>query len=58
MGDVIFENGNYGRYDLPGGDAYTLALSISKLCELDESLTVYSGHGPKTTIKEYKNDGA
>ncbi len=54
VGDVIFENGSYGRYDLPGGDAYTLALSISKLCDLDEALTVYSGHGPKTTIKEYK----
>ena len=56
VGDVIFAEGAYGRYDLPGGDAYQLKSSIDKLCEIDESFTVYSGHGPKTTIKEYKTD--
>ena len=54
VGDLIFAEGNYGRYDLPGGDIYTLALSISKVCDMNEDLTVYPGHGPKTTIKEYK----
>ena len=55
-GDLIFADGNYGRCDLPGGDIYTLALSISKICELDGSLTVYSGHGPKTNLEEYKRN--
>ena len=54
VGDLIFSEGNYGRYDLPGGDVYTLALSISKVCDMNDNFTVYPGHGRKTTIKEYK----
>ena len=53
-GDVIFAEGAFGRYDLPGGDVYQLRASIDKLCGLDEELTVYPGHGQTTTIKEYK----
>lgn len=55
-GDAIFAEGAFGRYDLPGGDAYQLKMSIDKLCKLEDSLTVYPGHGPETTIKDYNRD--
>ena len=43
-GDTLFANG-YGRFDLYGGDADTLAISLSRLRQFDESLTIYPGHG-------------
>ena len=49
-GDVLFA-GSVGRVDLPGGDWETLLASIRTL--LDRSppdTTVYSGHGPPTTL--------
>lgn len=49
-GDVLFR-GSIGRTDLPGGDMQTLLQSIfEKLVPLGDDMTVYSGHGPKTTI--------
>jgi len=49
-GDVLF-NRSIGRTDLPGGKEVDLYYSIQqKLYRLDDSTTVYSGHGPKTTI--------
>lgn len=49
-GDVLFEN-SIGRTDLPGGDYKTLIASIQqKLFKLPDEVTVYAGHGPKTTI--------
>ncbi|GGE22792.1 putative metallo-hydrolase YqgX [Marinithermofilum abyssi] len=49
-GDVLFA-GSIGRTDLPGGDYETLMRSIHDvLMELPEETTVYSGHGPVTTI--------
>lgn len=49
-GDVLFANG-IGRTDLPGGDYETLMTSINeKLMVLPDATTVYSGHGPVTTI--------
>lgn len=49
-GDVLFQRG-IGRTDLPGGDYWQLIKSIrEKLLPLDDSYTVYSGHGPETTI--------
>lgn len=49
-GDVLF-NGSIGRTDLPGGDFDTLAASIKEqLYTLPDNYTVYSGHGPETTI--------
>lgn len=49
-GDVLFKMG-IGRTDLPGGDYHTLIETIkNKLLTLPDETTVYSGHGPPTTI--------
>lgn len=48
-GDTLFANG-YGRYDLHGGDANTLAYTLSSLRDLDRKLTIYPGHGGSTTL--------
>jgi hydroxyacylglutathione hydrolase len=49
-GDVLFKL-SVGRTDLSGGDENTLLDSIQgKLFELDDDVTVYPGHGPRTTI--------
>jgi hydroxyacylglutathione hydrolase len=47
-GDLVFENGGFGRTDLPEGDRPTLIESIEYLLSsVDESLsTMYVGHGP------------
>lgn len=53
-GDVLF-NGSIGRTDLPGGDLDTLLNSIRKeLYTLPDSVVVYPGHGPATTIGQEK----
>jgi hydroxyacylglutathione hydrolase len=49
-GDTLFK-GSIGRSDLWGGDHETLLRSIKqRLLRLDESTTVYTGHGPQTTL--------
>jgi len=49
-GDVLF-NGSIGRTDLPGGDLPRLMHSLqSVFLALPDSVIVYSGHGPETTI--------
>jgi glyoxylase-like metal-dependent hydrolase (beta-lactamase superfamily II) len=52
-GDTIFKNG-YGRTDFPGGDQQTLFNSIRKLLQLPDETIVLPGHGPSTTIAEFK----
>ena len=49
-GDVLFKEG-IGRTDFPGGD-YTLLMRTiqEKLLVLPDDTSVYSGHGPVTTI--------
>jgi len=55
-GDVLFFN-SIGRTDLPGGDHDTLINSIkNKLFLLSEDTTIYSGHGPKTILKNEMNN--
>ncbi len=50
VGDVIF-NGSIGRTDLIGGSLDQLMNSIKNiLFKLEDNTTVYSGHGPETTI--------
>ena len=52
VGDVLFA-GSVGRTDLPGGSTEQLLDSIkNKLLTLPDDVTVYSGHGPLTTIGE------
>ncbi len=49
-GDVLFKEG-IGRTDFPGGDHALLMQSIrEKLLVLPDDTSVYSGHGPVTTI--------
>jgi hydroxyacylglutathione hydrolase len=49
-GDVLFYN-SIGRTDLPGGNHDQLIASIhTKLFALPDSVRVYPGHGPETTI--------
>ncbi|UCC83167.1 MAG: MBL fold metallo-hydrolase [Gemmatimonadota bacterium] len=50
VGDCVFA-GSIGRTDLPGGDYRTLMDSINeKLLTLPDETTLYSGHGPETTV--------
>ncbi|HEC75372.1 MAG TPA: MBL fold metallo-hydrolase [Methylophaga aminisulfidivorans] len=51
VGDTLFA-GSIGRTDLPMGNHQLMEESLIKLFELPESLTVYSGHGNKTTLKQ------
>ncbi|MCU0415759.1 MAG: MBL fold metallo-hydrolase [Cytophagaceae bacterium] len=49
-GDVLFKE-SIGRPDLPGGHLPTLLNSIrTSLFTLPDSVTIYPGHGPTTTI--------
>lgn len=53
-GDVLF-NGSVGRTDLPGGNHEVLMQSIAQqMYSLPDATTVYSGHGPVTTIGQEK----
>ncbi|MEO8648556.1 MAG: MBL fold metallo-hydrolase [Acidobacteriota bacterium] len=50
VGDCLFL-GSIGRTDLPGGDHEQLIRSITEqILSLDDDFTVYSGHGPETTV--------
>jgi hydroxyacylglutathione hydrolase len=49
-GDTLFE-GSIGRTDLPGGSYDAIIESIErKILPLGDDVTVYSGHGPETTV--------
>jgi hydroxyacylglutathione hydrolase len=52
-GDTLFQ-GSIGRTDFPGSSDDDMNLSLKKLTCLPESLTVYPGHGPPTTLKAEK----
>ena len=55
VGDTLFA-GSIGRTDLPGGDMETLMASIrGVLLGFPDETTVYSGHGPVTTIGREKH---
>jgi hydroxyacylglutathione hydrolase len=50
VGDCLFA-GSIGRTDLPGGSTEQLMDSLfNKIMPLGDDVTVYSGHGPTTTI--------
>jgi hydroxyacylglutathione hydrolase len=49
-GDHLFA-GSIGRFDLPGGSREELMASMeAKILPLDDSVGVFPGHGPTTTI--------
>ena len=52
-GDTLFAE-SVGRSDLPGGDESILNESLLKLSDFPDSLKVYPGHGPATTIGHEK----
>ncbi|MGQ0814771.1 MAG: MBL fold metallo-hydrolase [Gemmatimonadota bacterium] len=52
VGDVVFQ-GSIGRTDLPGGDYQQLMRSIREhVMTLPAETTLYSGHGPETTVQQ------
>jgi glyoxylase-like metal-dependent hydrolase (beta-lactamase superfamily II) len=48
-GDTLFAR-SHGRTDLPGSDPAAMGASLTRLAALPPDTTVYSGHGPSTTI--------
>jgi glyoxylase-like metal-dependent hydrolase (beta-lactamase superfamily II) len=56
-GDTLF-HGSVGRTDFHGGSVEQLRKSFRRLLELPEDTTVYSGHGPETTIRREKKENA
>ena len=56
-GDLIFQNGGFGRTDLAEGDRRQLIESIDRVREtVDESLgEMHVGHGPSVTTDPYRH---
>ena len=55
VGDFIFLE-TIGRCDLDGGSFIKMQESISKLKEFDANITLYPGHGLKTTLAHEKEN--
>jgi len=53
-GDTLFA-GSIGRTDFPESSEQDMQQSLNKLAHLPNTLIVYPGHGPRTTIGEEKN---
>lgn len=49
VGDFVFKD-SIGRCDLEGGNYQTMQESINKLIEIKDDITLYPGHGDKTTL--------
>ena len=54
-GDLVFQNGSFGRTDLEEGDRGTLIESIDRVLDvIDEDLeAMHTGHGPSVTADPY-----
>ena len=54
-GDLVFQNGSFGRTDLPEGDRATLIESIDRVLEWigDDLEELHTGHGPSVTRDPY-----
>ena len=55
VGDFIFKE-SVGRSDLPGGDINELKERLEKIKKYDDDITLYPGHGEKTTLKYEKEN--
>ena len=56
VGDFIFKD-SIGRMDLPGGNEIDMYNSLKKLKKYPSDITLYPGHGDKTTLSyELKNN--
>ena len=56
VGDFIFKE-SIGRCDLAGGDFSDMVKSIDKIKTYDKNITIYPGHGDKTSLDyELKNN--
>lgn len=51
VGDLVFA-GSIGRVDLPGSDPAAMMHSLKTLLNLAGDYTLYSGHGPVTTLEQ------
>ena len=49
VGDFIFKD-SIGRCDLPGGNPSEMIKSIEKIKKYDKDITIYPGHGEKTSL--------
>ena len=49
-GDTLF-TGSCGRCDMEGGSERKMVASLKRLGELEGDFTVYSGHGPASTLE-------
>ncbi|QLK26157.1 MBL fold metallo-hydrolase [Natrinema zhouii] len=56
-GDLVFQNGSFGRTDLEEGDRATLIESIDRVLErIDPGLeAMHTGHGPSVTTDPYEH---
>jgi len=56
-GDLIFENGGFGRTDLEEGDRRQLIESIGRVLDtVDENLSaIHAGHGPSMTTDPFES---
>ena len=54
-GDFIFRD-SIGRTDLPGGNMEEMLLSLDKISNYNDDITIYPGHGPKTNLGYEKNN--
>ncbi|WP_458206463.1 MBL fold metallo-hydrolase [Haladaptatus sp. NG-SE-30] len=54
-GDLVFQNGSFGRTDLEEGDRETLVRSIDRVLDaVDDDLhEMHTGHGPSVTTNPY-----
>ncbi|OVE84121.1 MBL fold metallo-hydrolase [Natronolimnobius baerhuensis] len=56
-GDLVFQNGSFGRTDLPEGDRATLIESIDRVLSVveDDLEAMHTGHGPSVTRNPYRD---
>ena len=48
-GDLVFR-GSIGRHDFPNSSESDMRSSLLRFLTLPDSLVVYPGHGPETTV--------